>query len=68
MVNGNTSSPKINGAMSICFERMPDGSWTVSTDTDHGEIAATGATMLEARLAFDDLMKKERKAPLVVRF
>jgi hypothetical protein len=64
MVNGNGRvKPKINGAGSIFFERMPDGTWTARTDTADGTIAGTGTTLLEARLALDALLR-ERKIDL----
>ena len=54
MVNGNPLGPQIDGVTSIFFERMPDGSWTVSTDTAEGEIVGNGSTIPKARRAFDD--------------
>ena len=66
----NTGGPKMNGALinvtSIFFERIIDGSWTATIDTDHGEIAGSGASILEARLALDELLKR-RQSELAVR-
>ena len=64
MENGNGRViQKINGARSIFFDRMPDGTWTAKTDRADGEIAATGASIREARLALDELL---RDLPLVL--
>lgn len=60
MANRRAGGPKIkeDGAKSIFFERMLDGSWTASTETADGKILGFGATVLDARVSLDKLLRK----------
>ena len=60
VVNGNTGSAKPNRLTWITFERADERTWTAIAKTDEGEIAATGTTDWEARLALHEMLRKLR--------
>jgi hypothetical protein len=63
VANGNTGRAKPNSLTWITFERAYEGTWTAIAKTDEGEIAATGATDWEARLALHEMLRKLTLSP-----
>jgi hypothetical protein len=59
-VNKNKGGAKLNGLTWITFELASEGTWTAIAKTDDGEMAATGATDREARLALHERLRKLR--------
>jgi len=59
-INKNTGSAKPNGLTWITFEQASEGTWTAIAKTADGEMAATGATDWEARLALHERLRKLR--------
>ena len=55
--NAGSAKPKLTW---ITFEQASEGIWTAIAKTADGEMAATGATDREARLALHERLRKLR--------